>query len=717
MDFYCYKNIVDTRGVAEKPWEWYPGPDAFNFMAAMPKLQRRAYITNPICDWKFYTPVVGTVPWMRVKAEKDENQPAAIRGFVVDYDTYIAIESLPQYLAHVTLDKWPTYAETSLSGKLHAVWVFKEEVKIDGYQHAQEFFREFAKYLNAETLLPGWDDASTNPTQLWQCGCKWFATVHEVDPTIVQGIALKSFNKVHRSAYKSMDLDLIAGEVERRFPGRWRGDFIEGAIGVRFWDPHADNQRGAMIKQDGCFCLTGDQAFVSWEQIFGKEWINDCKVLSYGKAAENIVFDDNTYWCKLPSGEWVFTNKDNVVLELAQRGVARSRERGDNMSEVERVLRYVQVSKRVAAAIPLVFTRPGLTTLDGEQVLNISNIRALTPVDQEGMVPQVHYPFIWSILNTVILGGTHARDTLLAWMKIAYEAAYNYSPIYGQALFIFGPKQNGKTLICNRIIVPLLGGKQANPFQYMTGQTDFSDDLFKAGVLAINDEEAPNDNRQRTTMLQRLKALVANGKHTYHPKYMSKSVVEWYGRVVITGNDDPNSQKMLVEVNSNTEDKVIMLATQNYGFQWPSRRVIEDNIAKELPFFARGLLEMEIAPECLDSENRAQVKSYQHPLLLAASAQQERSYNLVELLQIWMTTGHYWKKPVDPPETWEGNPTGLMHQLTADGAGAMENLLREWSSDKVAVSLGTLARQGAPGISYAEGSERKYVITKELLND
>ena len=50
---------------------------------------------------------------------------------------------------------------------------------------------------------------------------------------------MDALNKPRRSS-NDIPLSIIAEEVQRRFPGRWQGEFTIGARGVRFWDAQAD---------------------------------------------------------------------------------------------------------------------------------------------------------------------------------------------------------------------------------------------------------------------------------------------------------------------------------------------------------------------------------------------------------------------------------------------------------------------------------------------
>jgi hypothetical protein len=429
---------------------------------AMTKRRRKELPMSLDFDWNCYSTVVGEVEWQRVDTQGN-NPPAKILAFVVDYDAQVAPHKIEEYLQHVDVRLRPTYGEVTGSRNLRLLWLFEAPVRTISLAHAKKLLTAVSDYVGAATMLPGFDNSSLNPCQVWTNGGEWYKLGEMMPSSVIEGIAVDAFNKSYKSTHQRIDLNVVASEVERRFPDRWRGEFKEGAIGVRFWDANADNPRAAMVLPDGCYCLTGDRSFVSWIDIFGKEWVEESRLMCYAQAAEGIMYDDSIYWVEAPNGEWQPTSKDNVLLELAHRGIPRTRPREDNMSEAERVLRYIHVHKRIKGAIPLVNMRPGVMTYEGDLVLNISNLRALQPCPETMMVPERDFPFLWSVFQ--IIKGELGKQTFFGWLKVAYEAGYYYSPTYGQVMFMFGPKQNGKTLILNRVVTALLGGRQANPYQ------------------------------------------------------------------------------------------------------------------------------------------------------------------------------------------------------------------------------------------------------------
>lgn len=676
-------------------------------MRAMSKPARRQLLLQEDFKWQVYSTFRATNPGGAISAE---NPPIACRAFAADYDARFSPDQALQAMSDQPPHLMPNWLEVTLGRKLRAVWLFEEEINTPSMAHADAMLREVAKLVRAERLLPAYDDASVRCTQRWTNGGEWYELegTKPLSSTILTGLACDA---ARGTDFGRADIDLVrvAEEVAAKFPNRWVGDFVLGATGVRFWDPAADNPRGAQITPAGCYCVTGTQHFVSWDDIFGVGWTRENRAVQFGVAAKDVYFDGTKYWRK--EGE-VFEQYDrsDTMLHFASRGLSRRARRGENTSEAEQVLLHVQGQNRVAAAVPLIFRPAGVQLLNGTRILNVSTVKALPPSGESSRDDS--FPWLLDFFSRVFTSEL-ARDTFFAWMARAYRGALDLRPLVGQALFFCGPKNNGKSLLCTRVISPLLGGKMANPYDFMMKATAFNSEIFSCGLLAINDEDAPRTEREKEIFLQRLKSLVVNQRHQFHAKFKDRSETEWVGgRVVVTANDDAKSSGMLPELNSNTEDKMMFFATRPYAKEWLEKYDLEAVIAKELPFFARWLLDGFRAPDgVVEIGSRCGVKSYHEPSLVDMAKQQESAYELRELLVTWFRSGGYWQD--DTKADWTGTPTDLFSLIGV--SPDMAPLLKDWTVPRIARSLMSLARVNDDAVFFVPGSQRHYTIRKAQL--
>ncbi len=708
LPFFQAPNLKVQTLAQGEPWDFAPTADALRHWRSLPKQKRRDDMVLGTTEWNAYSSVGGLAPNLRVS---NENPPTVLRGLVCDYDLCISVETAVGLLNQLKPAYLPNFIEVSLGKKARLVWVFEREVLIPDSKFCGDLLQAFVDQFGAETLLPGYDKGSTKPAAIWTNGGEWHNVAEKpIAWETVFGVLCLVSKKTSFGDAADIPLPRIAEEIEKRFPKRWQGDFNLELMGVRFWDAQADNPKGCQIKPDGMLCFTGRTPFMPWDRIFGASWCNEQRALNLGKAAGERYFDGHHYW-QQNAGMWVQVSREDSILQFKTSGVNPKPARGQTASDVDRVLNHIQTVNRVIGAAPLINYRPGILKLNGDRVLNISTLRPLAPSEKTNVVPEVDFPWTWRFFSGLFdHPELFPKEYFMAWLKRCYMAQSGYHKAMGQAVFLCGPKDNGKSLVCFRYLKPLLGDKIANPYDYFTGITTFNDELFESPLLAINDEEAPARDEARQKFIARLKSFVVNPSHTYHPKFCKRLSVEWTGRVFSTLNDDPASVGLLPEVNENTKDKLMYFASRAYEGVWDDQHVIEARIDAELPFFARWLIEWQ-PPEFVRAPGRMGVKSFFDPRVLGFSQQQGPAYILLELIKIWVRDGSHWTQGVTE---WVGTGSELLNQFAC--VDHLHPLVKEWTSRRIAGALTTLARLEGVGVTLVETpNSRTYRLTKKEI--
>jgi hypothetical protein len=706
IPFSATNNLSSKQMYESRPWEFQPNPEELTRVRAKRKQQRREDMAKPETNWNIYSPVRGLNPHLRVN---DENRAAGVCGIAVDYDSRSDETQVRRAIAELDVAFQPTFLEISLSAKCRLVWVFEREVPIFSTDYCEEFFRVFFKFVKAETLLAGFDSRSGSPTQIWTNGGEWIRLNEKpISGEICFGITCDAARKPELYGAAEIPIETIASEVEKRYPGRWKGDFKLDAAGVRFWAPKADNERGCMVKPNGMVCFTGGKPFVTWADIFGIQWVQEQRVLALGKAAEGLFFDGKNYWEKGVAGVWISINRADAILRLKNRGISDKPRKGETVTDVERVLCHLQRANRVYAAAPLINYKPGVVELEGVRLLNTVNLNPVLPVKGTTGTP-TDFPWLWKFLNGLFAHPElRPLEYFLAWTQRQYHAILNYERLMGQAIFLCGPVSNGKTLLGERVLRPLFGHRAANPFDYFTGKTSFNDDLFESTLLMSNDEDAPKDYAEQNRFKQRIKAWVVNPSQTHHAKFCSRVRVEWTGRIFVTCNDDAASVGILPEVTSDSEDKMMFFASQPYIGDWGNT---EATLRVELPCFGWWLVNSYTPPQDILCNSRCGIKPFYDPLIRARAIEQSAAYNLVELLLDWVDTSETWGEP-DNRTQWEGTPTKLYSQLSA--CEPLRALMKEWTVKKLFTNLTTLSRTRESGVE-ASNNKHEFRIVKEKL--
>lgn len=704
VQFLTAKNLVQQNLVEGAPWEFCVA-DEDNALKKMPKDKRRLALLKPTTSWNVYSAIRGFAPNLRISKD---NPPAAIFGLVADFDMVSDIETVMKYISQMPEKLRPNFVEISLGNKIRLIWLFEKPILTPSTEFCIDLIETFFEKLGVPTLLPGYDAASTKPTEMWTNGGIWY----DVRPEPLTweycfGVVCEVSKKVSLFNKGEIPIETIEEEVKKRFPNRWHGDFKIDALGMRFWDETADNTTGCQIKPDGCLCFTGKEPFMKWEQIFGRSWCEEQRVLNLGRAANEIFFDGKSYW-EHQVGRWETSSRVDVILRLKGRGLSDCTAKGQTQSDVERVLDHIQQVNRVQGAAPLINYPPGLMELQGRRILNISDLNPVKPIKGTGK-PEVDFPWTWAFMNGLFpRPELKPLDYFLTWLQRSYRVVLEHKRYMGQAVFLCGPRNNGKTLLCLRIVAPLMGGRIGNPIDYMTGETGFNSELFSAALLAVNDEDSPNGEMARKRMLAKLKGLVVNPVHKYHAKFEKPVTIDWTGRIFVTLNDDAGSVGMLMEVERNTMDKQHFFATQPYAGIFPPQDKLEKILEAENPLLAYYLTEIYVPPPEIVADDRMGMKSFFDPKIMQLANQQTFSSNLDELIDVWVRGDAYWSDA--SVAEWVGTPTDLLtcFQTYDPTVG----IARDWSQQKITKSLTSLAKHENGRVEFMEGDSRKFKIKR-----
>lgn len=701
LPFFCARNLVQKDLTESTPWSFAPNSEELARLRGLKKEVRRQWMLTPDAHWNCYTPLRGMARNLRIS---NTNPPVGMRGLVLDFDAETDFPMIEKRVKELPEAFRPQYLELSLSRKCRIVWPFEKELLIPSSAFAAELIKAFIDKMGVRNLLAGYDAASEKPSEMWTNGGEWFELEGSpLSNTVCMGI-YADVSKRHKGfSVADVPLEAVKAEMELRFPGRWVGEFALDQLGVRFWDETADNTTGAQVKPDGMLCFTGTQPFMYWSDIFGRAWVDEQRVVNLGKAVEGIYFDNKQYW-ECVAGRWMPLQRPDVQLLLKNRGLSDKKAKGANVSDLERTLRAVQETGRIDGAAPLINYRPGLVEFQGRKILNTCTLNLPTcPDDATGDPSQ--FPFIWSLLNTMF-ALPEAKDYYVAWAARYVWSIHNYVPTTGQAVFLCGPANNGKTLMLQKIIAPLVGNKYASPLEFFMGRSTFTDHLFEATLLVSNDDSPASNESEKVKFASSVKSFVVNPTQNYHPKFCQQIMIPWNGRYMSSLNDDAVSVGFLPEVNSNTADKMMFFRTKAREGKWPEKAELEGILERELPYFLKYLLIYE-APEHVKSYDRCGVVSYFDPKLRELAHQQVYAYNLHELIGAWMNS----ESEFDTPgKSIEVSPTDLLTRLSINPN--LVSISKEWTVSKIAKSLTSLAKQKVEGVEFVGDGNRLFKLTK-----
>ena len=232
----------------------------------------------------------------------------------------------------------------------------------------------------------------------------------------------------------------------------------------------------------------------------------------------------NRYWEPVDDGYSEVT-ETNALRLIQEAGFDGKRPPKGGISDAERQLRAVQLKKRVVYVGSLPGYRAGFQMVNHKPALITDGPRLIEPKKGD-------WETIQEFLETLLRDSEHDQfNRLVTWLQESVVDLRAGRLSTHLAVVLVGPVDCGKTQLKDQLIVPLLGGRQAQPFSFLQGKTDFNSDLFDAELLVIDDETCSAEWRAREALKARLKILTATGQHRHHPKFgkpsSSKRIGGW----------------------------------------------------------------------------------------------------------------------------------------------------------------------------------------------
>jgi len=678
----CLPN-VSSHSITDRPF--------WNEDISIPPFESKAHFkewaANPDTHHCVFSLVEGLDPNQRVKS--GANDPRKIRGLVVDYDARFSDQEVGDLVRRSLESDFPlSYFGRSYSGGLHAVWLFETPVLVLGTAPAVAFLKRVAREVKAPAMARGLDPKYSDPHMYYTVGGAWQAVSKRRIPA-----SMVYYWQYETSRAKDFDgygieipLDEVYKEVVKQYPGKWRGAFVEGSRGSRFWISTADNDTAAVVRSTGMQCFTGDQPFVSWLEILGPAFVSQYTASRVGEAIANFYYDGNSFWFDTGTSMLPLTRSDITLALKVQHGFLAKPRKGEKFSELEQALSTITSAKRVDSALPFVFDKRRLLRINGRDFLNTSTLQPMKMANKAQKWGEDFPKF------AAFLEGMFRMEQLpyfLAWCSVFYRSAVEGKPQAGQALFILGDPDSGKTLLNTRYLSAIYGGHQ-RAADFLLHRNQYNGSLFEVGLWALDDEVGEVD---KAKFSGRLKEFVANFDFYFSEKWRKGGLVRWKGRIVATLNCDYESIRLLPDLDMNVVDKLVVFRTYKpEGLEFTPEVIAA--MDAELPYFCRYLHDYEI-PEHVVGGNRFVIRSYIDPLIRQMTLMDNRQSYLLEIIDMFLRM-----HPFDDDEAfWEGSATEFIGRMSI--VSGANNLLKGINPQAVGRGFSHLVSKGHPALSRA----------------
>lgn len=640
-----------------EPWLTAPGIPAFESREAY-----KAWLASPDSRVPLFNLIEGENPALRVSKS---NPAYRVWGVVADYDSTMSDVEVERGLKRIPASYPPFAWNRTRRGGVRIVWRFEKPVFYYGPDTYEKLMKRVKKELRLTGIFSGLDeDALLRIEQTYTAGNNW--TVNAAAQIKAVTLELWLFDILGKcddfeGRGVEVPLPVVEAEVHKRFPNRWRGAFELGSRGLRFWAPEADNETAAIVRSTGMTAFTGDRPFLTWADIFGREFVQAYLEDKRGRALDELWCDaQKNYYRQLPDERWDRMNTDQAKRHLKVKfGMSDAVVKGDPHSEIDAVLHQLELRKRVDGVLPFPHNPQRIVKWNGATYLNDSNCRLLMPaLDEQDW--GVNFPWIAGYVSTLMKDARNL-EVLLAETSIWLKSLHRGEPARGHAVFLAGPPGTGKTLWTRQILARMVGG-YAVATKFFTGDSRWSDALFDKALWVIDDSTPAEDPKSHERYSATVKAVVANPTFSYEKKHGYCGEAPFDGRLWVTLNTDSKSMSMLPDPEQSLLEKVTFLLTDEVEVDVAERESERyEIIDRELPFFMRWLLDMPL-PSWLEPDRRFGFKAWQEPSLLAESRVNTASHTVMEVLDLWRKDLTF----EDPKKTeWRGTTAELLGNVMA----------------------------------------------------
>lgn len=581
------------------------------------KNERRDWFKIESSRWPCISLAEGVNPALRISSD---NPPALLHGFIADYDAVgkrYTEEELASLASRCVYP--PAAGGPSLSGEgVHTIWLFEEPIPVLGdTAYARKIYAECYKNLRVSNFIHGFDPAFKIPDRLLSIDPTSFgfltarAETQMVDKHSTRMWA-GNITKDFEFEGQKVELSKIYEQVQKLFPGRWTGDFNVGSRGPRFWDSSASDTSAAVVTATGMVFFSNGGGFKPWNQIFGHDVISKLTADSLAEITSDWYYDSTNHdYVYDLHGKYETKNRTQFMDRLELMGLEDDLER-------KRTIAYVEDHNSVTAVVSLANQKKGTLIQSGLNYINTTKTIPIRPAKGS-------CEFTKGLHNAMF--GPEQVDYFLAWMQDSVRCALSEKPSFAQSIFLCGEVECGKSLLQYRIITPLLGGQDSDPMPYLTGSTDFNNELADAGHWLVSDSEGGKTTAQKASFTQKIKAITANPRMTIRTKFKTPATLFLNARLTFSFNATAESLEVLPRLGTDVLGKLCLFNVLTHNFlAGLNRTSIEANIADELPAFAYWLLNEYVPPADIATSGRYPTKSYHSPELINyARASQDSS--------------------------------------------------------------------------------------------
>lgn len=372
-----------------------------------------------------------------------------------------------------------------------------------------------------------------------------------------------------------------------------------------------------------------------------------------------IYYDGDKYLMMDSSGIFRRFPESHIKDHLISIGF--SAKAGDEgLSQVKKELLRIRSMHRIVASGNYAGYSQGIVKRGGDQILATHPFNLAQPKKGE-----------WTLLNRLLLNllGEEQLMYFLAWLHVfigdlfhanAKRSAEALRP--GQAMILIGPAGCGKSLL-SAVLAAIFDGPVARPYQFMSGDTRFNNDLAESCILALDDEGLSRRASAREGLTARIKQMTVVNESRLEAKYQNPVVVPLRNRLLILLNDQPKSLMVLPDFDESVRDKLMLFKAMKAEMPMrvdtlEARQGFFEEIRGELSAFVHYVInEFEIDEKIKSA--RYGVREYHHPDVVELLYERDPCMQVLELIDTAFSKGGL----IAHQGVWKGSAQNLERKL------------------------------------------------------
>ena len=210
----------------------------------------------------------------------------------------------------------------------------------------------------------------------------------------------------------------------------------------------------------------------------------------------------------------------------------------------------------------------------------------------------------------------------LGWLKQARQALrHRADQLAGQAIFLVGCVDTGKTFLLGHLVTPALGGRMAECSDFFTGKTSFNESVVGSELLVVSDPDFEPDDNVRVRVRNLVKRTVANPVQMLAKKYAAQISVEPISRLAFALNLTAADLQVIPVLDDSVRGKMMVFRCYRPaglpGEDPAERTAFRERLAAALPAFL-GQVDAFQVPEDL-RDGRFGVRGFYHPGVLESA--------------------------------------------------------------------------------------------------